>query len=449
MAGPDQYFQAARERLAFLEAQRQTLQDARASYERDAARAEELLERSWRELAGYLLPEVHDALLVDLEARLSYPGLRPIRDEYADRITQARARRLELAQREEVLHTDILVAGVDDQLAEIAPSAEAFRRELDVWTCSRWFQVLEAAGWFRPDYAPGFFARIRDWRAVSLLLDDLEERDPDLAFDDPEALKGHYHRLQADSGAVFDLEARLTARRAEIEALAREHEALTEAPANLRQQMYVALAAALRDHLEACPVELRFELAHDDPHLLTFFKKISGLDKKTTYLRELSITRIGRRIDELTRQLNKLQRKLQKRSVKHMRGRFYGVSQAELDGLRDLKADKWARRHLKLDKLRRRLAEFDRWESGSIGDHVLWWDLMTRGAPGDDLYEVRAFHDRWGPSGPPEDHPHAKRAATLGRACDDLSSQAAAALAQDMLAQSEADAQDDWGLDAS
>ncbi len=67
---------------------------------------------------------------------------------------------------------------------------------------------------------------------------------------------------------------------------------------------------------------------------------------------------------------------------------------------------------------------------------------------GDDLYEVRTYRERFG-TAPPSAHPHARLDAELGVTSEDLSTQAAAALAQDMLVQAAGDAAEDWGLDAS
>jgi hypothetical protein len=441
VATAQQYFDAAQERLTFLEAQKAQLEAADQSYARDATRADELWQRSWRELGGYLLPEVDDQVLADLERRLTYPGLMPIRDDFRARVAAAKAREAELSGLEAVMHTDILVANVEDELQEIDAPAKAFQAELDGWRASPWLAKLDARGYFTADYKPGFLSRFGDWRAVSFLMRDLE-KNPQLKFADPEALKSHFRTLETESGSVFALHRRLTDKRAEVQGLRTEYEQMQAAPATLNREMYVALAEALRDHLESTPVDLRFELARGDAHMVTFFKKLDGLDKKRQYLSELRVLRIQRHVEELAQQLHKLRAKVSKRRDKRRRGRFRNVSDAEIASLRRLKADKWQRRHDKLEKVRLRLDDFEDYDRGSIGEHVLWWDVMTRGAPGDDLYTVRAFHEQWG--GPvAEAHPHAPIEASLAGG---MQADAASALAMDMTRD---EAADDWGLDAS
>ncbi len=440
------YFEAASRRRKFLNGQLELLSAADAAYQQDADRAAVLSARAWRELGGYLLPEVDDGVIRGLETTLRYPSLVPIRDDFRQRTAAAVARREELASLEEVVHTDILVSKVDDELREITPAADGFRADLAAWSESRWYQELELRGYFGQHEA-GLWARFRNWRAVSFLMSEVADKQG-LEFATGSELQEHVMTLQSDSRALFDHEERLKKRRQAITDLDAEHTKLTTAESDLHREMYVALSEAIRDHLESTPVELRFDLAKGDPHLVTFFKKISGLDAKKSYLEELRVTRIQRHMSDLEQQRYKLDLKVSKREHKSRRGRFFGVPQSEIDSLNNHKADKWQRRHQKLEKIRNRLDRFDDYDKGTIGDQVLWWDVITRNAPGDDLYSVRTFHEQHG-GGLAANHPHAElEAALFGD--DSMSDAAAAALASDMAVMRDSDdVADDWGLDAS
>lgn len=447
MASPHEYFEAAGDRLRFLRAQRVALTSARKRYKSDSSRLSSLLERTWREMVGYLLPDVTDEELEALQQRLHYPSLMAIKADFEQRLTRAEARRDELAGIEEVAHHDIVVAGYDDQQADIADTAKSFRHELAVWDELPWFVTLETRGWFRPDYRSGLTRWFGDWRAVSFLMHDLEARLDGVRFANADAVREHRRRLVDDAAPVLELEDELTRKRSLAVALKEEHQGLIDAPQRLLEQLYQALGKAIRDHLEASPVDLRYELAKGDKHLTAFLKKVTGVAKQVQYLEEMVVSRIDRPRESAAREIAKLEGKVAKRRHKHSRSRLRSIPNKEVEGLRRLKADKWEKRHTGIEKLRTRVAHFDRYEAGSFGEHFLWWNVMTKGARADDIHDVREHQHRFGDQRL-EDHPHAQLDAQLWGPAeeDDVDAVAAAAafLADDMASDS-----DDWSTDVS
>lgn len=399
-----QWVEAAEERVRFLGEQLDALEAARARLVADAGRADELLARARRELCGYLLPDVEEADLRALEQRLQYPGLLPILREHERQLQAAYERRAALGAMDEVVHHGILLAEVDDELAEAMPAFEAFRKELDLWEASPWFAQLRGRGWLEVGYEPVFLDVVRDWRAVSFLMAELEDG---LALElaDSDAVRARFARVSEDAAPVLEQVAIARARRAEILAIEAEFRELGLAPERILAALYDALGEAILDHIDSSAAAFRFDLGASDPMLASFMKKISGLEKKGAYLRELAVTRVDAQAGPLTQQVKRLKAKIATRRGKIARGRAVAPSVAELNSMRDLQADKWARRHDKLDKLRQRLSGFDAWDSGSVGDDVLWWDVMTHGAPAEDIHEVRAWHRQWGAA--PDRHPHA------------------------------------------
>jgi hypothetical protein len=68
-------------------------------------------------------------------------------------------------------------------------------------------------------------------------------------------------------------------------------------------------------------------------------------------------------------------------------------NEAQIAQMRDVKADKWAKRRSQIGEVRTRIVTFDNYNNGSLLERYLWWDLMTRGMHGHDIYEVRHFHE--------------------------------------------------------
>jgi len=166
------------------------------------------------------------------------------------------------------------------------------------------------------------------------------------------------------------------------------------APERLLSELYRELGKAALEHLQSCPEELRLNLAQGDPHLNAFLKKERGVQKQVQYLRELSVTRLDSRLQQLHQELNKLDAKLHKLEMQRRRGKRKRYSAADLARTRQVKPEKWKKRREQTQALRGRIVQFDRYDQGSWTAGYLWWDLMTKGARGDDLFEVREFHQR-------------------------------------------------------
>ena len=386
MASHRDFIQAAKGRRRFLGEQLALLNAEEQRYQADATRLRSALERTRRELAGYLVPDLDDDDLAAAERRFRYPGLLAIKRDYEERLRAGEARRVELSQMDEIVNHVERLAEVEEQLALTVPVYERVEARWQIPAGNPWFEELSARGYFEPTYDPGFLARIRDWRAVSFLLDALDDAHPEL--DDPESLREWYLKLRDERLELGTLLATYRERRDRLVALKAEHGRLVDQPQRLLTELQAALGEALREHLWACPEALRLELVKEDPALVTFLKKEIGLEKQIAYLEELRVARIASQQADLKVQMGKVDRKLAKARAKGPRKTYTG---AEMASMRQTKAESWAKRHARLGAIRERVAGFDRWERGSLVADFLWWDLVTKGARGDDLYEVRSF----------------------------------------------------------
>lgn len=437
----DQWFEAADTRLAFLQEQRQKLQQHQEAFNKDVTEQKAVLDNTWRELIGYLLPEVDDAHLEALQKRLSYPSLLPMKDEAERKLAGQLARRAELAAMDEVAHRDILIARLEDEKAEIFEACEGFREERARWESALYFSELCALGVLRDRPQGGQGGWFSRWRAGSLMMAHMEKQGA-RRFTDLDDLASRYRRLVEDSEQVFEVERQIEARRAALEALCAEHDGLLDAPQAAVKQLYTDLGAAIRDHLEASPAEDRFAMATGDPNLTAFLRKTDGLAAQLRYLGQLRTARVDDQTHQLDAQIAKLEGKIAKRRAKVRRGKRFVVAQGEVAAMLELNGDKWSRRHDKLSGLRTRVRSFDRWDDGSFGAHFLWWDLMTGGARADDVYEVRVYRERYGVF--PDHHAHMALEDSLRGTDVDVTGGAAAVLAADMMAQD-----GDWAMDAS
>ena len=444
MPNANAYFEIADARLTFLRQQALEILNASKLYSESADRFGALLHRTWRELIGYLLPEVDTATLTALQKRLGYPGLLPIRVDFQTKLRAAVERKLELERLDEVAHRAIVEAPLQDQLSEIDEPHQAMKNSVEWWQDNLRHADLTSRGYFGPRPDTGIVARPQNWRTASFLMRDAE-RHFNVRFERAAAMRDHYISLLGDFEPLAELKTELERQLEHITALNDEHAALTRAPVEMGQDLYRRLGEALRDHVESAPTEALYDAATGDEHFIMFLKKLKGLEKQERYLRELRVTRIKSLQASVAQQISKLERKVRKRRNKHWRGKFNHVSQSEYDGLANFKADKWAKRHTRLTKLRTRIDDFDRYDDGSFGDHFLWWDVMTKRAPADDLYEVKTYRERYGDFA--EDHPHALLESALGEwAAEDesLMAEAADSMADDMMSGS-----DHWSADAS
>jgi hypothetical protein len=386
------FLAAARPRYAFLKEQRQKLQHQHDVYTADIERLETLHERTRDELASYLLAEVGDTELNALQRRLRYPGLLSIKSGFEAELRESEAERAELAANPDVEHNEFHDGQARDEMAALQEAVDSYRLRIGGWQSSKWFKELDDRGFFEHDYEPDLFDQFWDWRAVSWLMDDLEE-DLDLDFATPAAVRDAWVGLDQESSPVLEAFDDLGARLQHLHDLKTRHDGLVAAPPLIFQRMVVALSAAVLDHLDSCPPDLKTTLAREDPYLVTFFKKETGLGKQVQYLKQLQVVRIQAPMQSLTAEMDKLTRKAQKAERKF---KYYDAR--TIEGMRVLKEEKWAKRHAKLAKVRGRVAGFKQYEQGDFGDDYLWWDVMTRGAPGDDIYEVRTFRrqrPRW------------------------------------------------------
>jgi len=424
-ASVGEWLDAAHERIQFMEGQQKLLQEERERYEQEAGRLEGLLERNRQAMVGHLLPELQDAALARLERRLQYGGgLLPHKRAAEEQLAQVEQERQSIEAQDDWQNLEHYLGQAETELAELKESYESFRAEVALWEADVWFQRLRDRGYFQANYRPrGLFQRLGDWRAVSFLMARLERKQR-RKYRDPDALRSSYDTLTTEAVPVFVAYEDLEKRRAGLLALQARHAALVARPAELMQELYAALGDALRRHLEACPEELRLSLAAGDADFATYLNKDVGLQKQAQYLRELVAQRIQGPLEELQQQTARLRRKADKTRYKRSRGKWVVFSQADVASLRDLKAERWEKRHRKLTVMRERIGGFDRWDRGSFADDFLWWDLVTRGAPGHDIYEVRVFHEHhpgwsWRSYDRPWHHDHYHDAA-LSMAADDL-----------------------------
>ena len=393
MYGIKEYIDACRDRQHFLSSQAAQFEEERRNYHEDAERLEALLDRTRKEMVGYLLPEVDDDALAALEARLSYPGLLPIKRGYEARLAEVQARCNELEAMDEIEFHELKLDQTTKEIEEVRHTYDEYRRKLSVWENSKWFRKLDKRGYFDPDYVPTLINRFFDWRAASFLMSELAGK-ARLRFSSPQALPVHYRGLKLEAEPVFEVYASRTSARERLVALKAEYDELQKTPERLLSELYGDLGSALLDHLHACPVELRFELARGDPNLSVFLKKEVGVNKQAQYLRELAVTRIDTQVQRLQQELQKLDGKLQKLEWKRRRGRRKQYSATDIQRMRAVKAEKWEKRQKKIRDVRTKIVNFDRYERGSFATDFLWWDLVTRGARGDDIYEAKDFHAR-------------------------------------------------------
>lgn len=386
MANHNEFLRVAAAKKSFLDTQRNLLLAEDARYEKDIEGLAATLLRTRREIYGYLVPDFDDEDLVETAARLQHPGLLGIKKEHSDRLQAGEERRVLIEASDELQNYDVWMPEVSEQIESTRPVFERLEARWKIPAENDWFEALDERGYFDPGYDPGWLDRFRDWRAVSFLLDDLDDDNPEL--DDPDTLKEWFFKLRDDYFNVRDLMEVYTRRQSVLVRLKEEHDTLVGQPQRILAELQTALGEALLEHLAACPETLRFELVAHDPVLVTFLKKVRGLEKQAAYLSELRVTRIRAQVDSLDQALAKLRRKMTKARLKGYRKTYDART---MTSMRTLKAEKWKKRHDRLGRMRGRIAGFDRWDRGSLSEDYLWWDLVSRGASGDDLYEVRTF----------------------------------------------------------
>lgn len=387
----DQLREALTQRVAALDEELRLVEAERDEFARDRAELDRRRVRNRRELAGYLLPDVDDDALAGLERRLRYAGLLAIKRQHEALLAASEAERVQLEADPRYLERDVRRVDLDTQEEEIRDSVASFRADREPWEASLHFQELASRGWFAPDYHGGLFDRLRDWRAASLLMAELE-RGGVAAFDDDDALKARWQALDADSSPVIALAERLAAERADLDALLARHAELVAAPPELFQRMWDALAEAVLDHLSSCPEATRVDLARGDETLATFLKKDAGLAQQMTYLDDVARARVEPVRARLAADIRKISGKIQRLRDKAARGKFVRVTEDDLQSARRIPRAKWQKRRAGFAKTRTRIRDFEDYRRGSFTEDYLWWDLVTRGARADDIAAVTVFH---------------------------------------------------------
>jgi len=325
-------------------------------YTTAAVGADEAAVAAWREVAAVLLGDLHDARLVDLEARVGVTGLLALREDVDDRIAAAQARRAVLVEMDEVAHASDVAARLEAELAAVQGRLADLERERALWEREPAFRKLAARGFFVEDYAPGWWGRWRDRRALDRVVAALASAGSGAPEPVRETVIAAYGGLVARVEGARAVAQRVEARRERQRALERERIALADAPTRLHRELCEGLAAILLAGIRAGGVELRYELAREEPEAADGFRRVDGLEARGRYLRALLEARVLPRVGE--------------------------------------PVDDEA--FVALDALWRTLVGFEAWERGGLGGHVLWWDVMTGGAAGEDLPEVREFLARWG-----------------------------------------------------
>ena len=393
MAGIREYLEACKYRKGFLTEQLRWLDQEKANYHSEAERLKSVGDRIRQEMIGYLVPEVSDTYIASLEKRLSYPGLKPIKKDYEGRFEAAEQRRVELEGFEEIQQHDFVLNQAEEKVADISPAYQSTMTKIDHWRNSKWFSDLNKRGYFELDYKPGFFRRFFDWRSISFLMSHLKKK-AGLDFENPQLVRENYRLLRDQANDITEAYQARTGERDRITGLKTEHEDLLRAPERLLGELFRDLGEATASHIDACPEDLRMEIAKGDSSLNSFLRKQMGTEKQVQYLRELSVTRIDSRIQQVQQELQKIDAKIHKLEMKRRRGKRKNYSRDDLSRMRTVKEDKWERNRLKTIKMREKLSRFEKHDRGSCSSDYLWWDLMTGGARADDIYEVREFRER-------------------------------------------------------
>gem|GEM_PF-2365410 len=403
-----QLIDAVNVRRSAFEHEAQRLRDERAAHEKDADALEAQRKRNGEEMAGYLLPDLDDEDLIDLEKRLRYPVLIAEKRKTEVALAELEVERTRLEANPRYAQREVMRIDCEQQLAEIADAAQAFATEREIWEKSEYFQALFKRGWFADDYDGGLFDWLRDWRACSLLMAELEagyraaataaEGDPTGSggreFLEDEDVKAAWNTLFANSEPVLKLQQSLVASLAVMTRLEKRHAELLAAPDAMFQALWRRLADLVIEHLRAVDQELLLALAKQDEALATFLKKDAGLKKQAVYLRQLIVARINPQIARFETEVQKLGKKHEKLRYKRARGKYIAAEASDIAAMRSVPAAKWDARRSSFARTRARVTTFDNWDRGSFVSDYLWWDLVTRGARGDDLYEVRSFHER-------------------------------------------------------
>jgi hypothetical protein len=384
------YLDALMARQAAIEAEAKALDAERERYVAQATTFDEQVERNRRELAGYLVPDIDDESLLALETRFHYPSLVAQKRPYVEVIAAAESARLTLEADPAFVGREVTRLENQGTLADIGPALADVRQHKAPWDAEHRHAKLVNAG-FYGDGPSSLWRRFTFWRQGSLLMAALERRGLP-RFSDLEDLRARWLKIASEHDPLARAEADANAALASVVALEARHAQLLAEPARQFQLCFEALGRALVDHLLALPEDSLVEFARQDPSLNSFLKKHAGLKKQATYLRELAQVRLAPAVANLRAEANKTHDKARRTSAKLSRGKRIAVTQADIAKTRQVPADKWDKRRQSTARMRERIGTYHDYDRGSFLTTYLWWDAMTRGAPGDDLYEVKTFH---------------------------------------------------------
>jgi len=400
MSQAQQLAAALSERRDALAQEAMALQAELVRHTAEADRLEAQVERNRRELAGYLVPDIDDETLGALERRFHYPSLLTNKAAFVAAIAAAEAERAALEADQTFIDREVLRVEAQQTLADVGPSLAEVEATKAPWdTCPR-HATLIAAGFYESNPPGGFARKFSFWRQGSFLMAELEKKRVS-RFSDLADLRARWQAILADytalTHAAHDAEETLK----QMDGLEARHRHLLAEPADQFKACFEALGRALVDHLLALPEDSLVEFARSDPSLASFLKKDAGLRKQVAYLREIAQVRLQPSIRTLEAEATKADGKASRIFSKLSRGRAVPATTADVQRARSYPRDKWEKRRTSLGKTRERLGGYHDYDRGSFLTTYLWWDVMTHGAHGDDLYEVRTFHERnpgWTPA---------------------------------------------------
>ncbi|MEL6181288.1 MAG: hypothetical protein AAFS10_20190, partial [Myxococcota bacterium] len=248
MADSYEFIQVATQRVQFLGEQRQLLQHQEQEFTTDIERLEVLHERSRREMVSYLLGEASDAELAQLQERLQYPMLLNIKRGFEVQLADVQARLAEAGADPRIGHHDFHLSQVNDEIAEIEDAYKAVDTRMQMWTASTWFTELNERGYFDPNYEPSLLNRFWDWRAVSFLMEELEETYA-LLLPTPSQVRATWMEVKTEAEPIVELWNGLHQRRSAQVQLMQRYLDLKARPEQLFREMYDALSEALINHL--------------------------------------------------------------------------------------------------------------------------------------------------------------------------------------------------------
>jgi len=400
-----------------------------------ASRLDGQIERNRREMGGYLVPDIDDETLRGLERRFHYPALMAQKATYVAAITAAETEREALEADETFINREISRIEAQTTMADVGPSYDEVCTLKEPWDAEPRHATLIKGGFYDASPPTGLMRGLSYWRQGSLLMAALEKRQLP-RFKDLNDLRGRWTAIMDDYTPLHGAVTSATATLQHMDMLEARHQLLLAEPANQFKACFEAVGRSLVEHLLAIAEDSLVQYARTDPNLASFLKKDAGLRKQVAYLRELAQVRLAPAINALEAESIKAGSKARRVKGKIARGRSVRVSQQDVARTRTFPHEKWQKRRDSYEKTRDRIVTYHDYDRGSFVTEYLWWDVMTRGSRGDDLYEVRTFHER---------HPDWSAAAFVDPAAVGLSASetypddAAAAFADQLMSEDPAD----------